>query len=86
MKTYLVWRPQCAQTRADAERVDAYTPKQAAEFWAEELDDRQFIDPIIAGGDPMTVTVALDEEGSEAVEYVVSGEIKYEYEAQKVAT
>lgn len=84
MKTYLIWRPQCVQTRADAQRVEARGPKSAAERWAAEFDKARLFGPGVAGGANEAVFVALDEEGSEAAVYVVSGSIKHEYSAKRM--
>jgi hypothetical protein len=70
-KQYLVWRE--GSDRGDGKTIVAYYPQEAAEKWA-AWSDSWYADYTIVHGQEERVFVALDEEGSTAELFEVSGE------------
>lgn len=82
MKHYLVWCPDYDQARSEAKRIPAFHESQAVEAWAEKSDRESAEYAIVSGGET-TVMVAEDEEGSEAIAFVVFGEAEPTYYARR---
>lgn len=82
-KTYLVWR-EGEEEREDAKRVKALYASQAAENWAEWADSWSADYTIVRGTDAR-VFVALDDGGTDAELFSVSGETRAIYHALPAA-
>lgn len=73
MRTYRVWAPDRDQDRDDCRKVKALDHEDAAKAWA-EIDDSDSADYNIVSGNPATVIVAEDVDGSEEFKFEVYGE------------
>jgi len=72
MRTYRVWAPDRDQDIDDCRKVKALDHEDAAKAWAERDDSHG--DYAIVSGNPATVIVAEDVDGSEEFKYEVYGE------------
>jgi hypothetical protein len=82
MKRYLVW--EAGESREDAVTINAHDHGDAVTTWARHTDAK-YADYTIVNGDPVTVMVAEDFDGSPEFEYIVGGEQVLQYTAWKAA-
>jgi hypothetical protein len=69
MRQYKVWSDTYNQREEDGREVEADTPQQAAEIWAQMID-AEGADYLIVNGDPATVTVKAIDTGHVSVWFV----------------
>ncbi len=82
-RVFLVWDLDRCEDRDSADKVMAANPRDAAERWAEH-DDIYSAEYRIVGGVDVSVMVAEDVDGSEAIEFLVSGEAVPYYRARPI--